>query len=97
MRAGYQWGHHVIRGLELPVPPPPHTPFPATLPLHPEESGRRLSSVTKGNGVTNHTYVIMGSESFRVGEHIEIWAEQQGNFMLFLHTLPYVFLPFGCS
>ena len=28
MRAGYQWSHHVIRGLELPVPPTPlpHNP-----------------------------------------------------------------------
>lgn len=61
MRAGYQWSHHVIRGLELPVPP---LLTPTTLPLCTEsERGMRLSSVAKGNGVTNHTYVIMGSES----------------------------------
>ena len=39
----------------------------------------------------------MGSESFQVGEHLEIGAEQQGNFKLFLHILPYIFLPFGYS
>lgn len=98
--------NHMIRWLEISAPPNPLPPHPAPLPLGKRIGDENWVQAPSTNDLINHAYIMKlplkpfeqpGLGSVWVDEPIN--TEMQGRLHTWFqpHTLPYSFIPFGCS